>query len=132
MVYIWDALQAHVILLVFIPNCTRKSIWLIINNIHERIAKYRNIIMYKEHARITWKTYLFKEQLRSIRKTIFPNDFITFLIRQKVQLDSSTNPLVCTRITFDEMESSPRIVVELRFDVAAASRDRKIAFMLKW
>ena len=65
------------------------------------------------------------------QKNNFPNDFIAFLIRQKVRLDSSTNSLVCTRITFDEMESSPRIVVELRFDVAAASRDRKIAFMLK-
>ena len=65
------------------------------------------------------------------QKNNFPNDFVTFLIRQKVRLDSLTNSLVCTRITFDEMESSPRIVVELRFDGAAVSRDRKIAFMLK-
>lgn len=32
-----------------------KLIWLIINNIHERIAKYRNIIMYKQRAGITYK-----------------------------------------------------------------------------
>ena len=73
----------------FIPNCTRKIMWVRINNIHGKITRWLIIIKHKQSARIKCKNNLFKpcvrsKQLRTII-TIVCNDIFTSLRRKKVQ-----------------------------------------------
>ena len=99
----------------FIPNCTRKIMWLCFNNINEKIRG--SFHSYAEEKRAhhvqNWfiqtlqvTSCVQSNQTRTI-KTIRWNDIFTSLRRKKIQNrpNSSRNCSVCVRITFDEMES---------------------------
>ena len=68
----------------FIPNCTRKIMWLRVNNIHGKIRDRLS------------KLSISKARVSSAK--IFQ--------KLKDRLNSSRNCSVCVRITFDEMKSS--------------------------
>ena len=93
----------------FIPNCTRKIMWLRINNIHGKITRWLIIIKHKQSARIKCKNNLCKPCIRSKHRVrAICNDIFASLRRKKVQSPAKQfkERSICVQIMSDEMEAS--------------------------